>query len=111
MGTGQAIDEIYYPREDIRRGFDWYNGTGLVLVADENISLVTFSIVFKRGDQTILTLSESSGTIVHSGTTSIRLLVNAALSATLSTGLIRGDLMGVVSGYNRFMGTIETVIR
>jgi hypothetical protein len=111
MGTGIAIDEIYYPREDIRQGFDWYDGTGLTLTADENISNVVFEIVFKRGEQVILTLSEDDSTIVHSGNYIIRLKVSATISADLSTGVIRGDLMGAVSGYKRFMGTIETVIR
>lgn len=111
MGTGTAIDEIYYPREDIRRNVDWYGSTGFQITNDENISQVVFFIIFKRGDQTILTLSESAGTIVHSGNFVLRLKCPSGINASLSPGLIRGDLIGVVSGIPRFFGTIETVIR
>lgn len=111
MGTGTAIDEIYYPREDIYRNVDWYQGVGLQITNSENISNVVYYIIFKRGEQVILTLSESAGTIVHSGNYTIRLKVPQALSAGLTPGLIRGELIGVVSGLKRFMGIIETVIR
>lgn len=109
MGTGQSIDEIYNPREDIRRGVDWYAGTGLTLVCDEDISGLTFSIIFKRGTQTIVTLSESNGLITHSGTYTIRLKCPASVNSSLSAGPITGDL--IAGGDDRFMGTIETFIR
>jgi hypothetical protein len=108
MGTGQPIDEVYSPRQDIYRGIDWYDGTGFTIVADEDISALTFSIVFKRGEQTILTLTESNALIVHSGVNTLRLKVPAAINESLSVGPIRGNL---VAGTERFMGTIETYIR
>lgn len=108
--SGQIKELTWIPEVPIIQGVDWGSGTGHSFTADQDISAVTFELVFKRGNATIVTLSEGNG-ITNSGSYIIYLKLTKARTALLSKGTVRGDLIGTSGGVSTYYGSIETYIR
>lgn len=104
--AGQIIDNTWIPEIPIIIGVDWGGSNGHTWTADQDISAVTFTCIFKRGEKTIV-----SATCTNSGTYGLLIKIPKATTATLTPGAVRADVLGTAGGVTTLYGSIETVIR
>lgn len=104
--AGQVVDTTFIPQIPIRRGVDWGGSQGHKLTASVDISGVTFTCIFKRGEETIVT-----ATCTNSGTYDLYIKIPKATTATLSKGAVMADILGTSGGVTTYYGSIETVIK
>lgn len=109
--AGQVIDNVWIPEIPIIQGVDWGGSTGHTFTAGENISGVVFSLALYRGTELITTLTEANSMITHSGNFIIYIKIPKATTATLSKGVVKGDLLGTSGGVTSLFGSISTFIR
>lgn len=112
-----SLEQItWIPTVPIIRGQAWgptSNSTGheLVFSSDwDDISGVDFELVFKRGNDTIITLNQGNSRINHSGTDTIYLTIDGGDTEDLSTGPVKGYLTGASGGVSSVYMVIETEV-
>lgn len=112
-----AFDNIWQPKTPIRQNVDWgpsisgTTGHKLTFSAEwGDISGVTFELTFKRGTQTVVSLTEANSRITHESTNIIYLTIPKATTSTLSVGPVRGVLLGTSGGVTSEYLIIETSI-
>lgn len=109
--AGQIIDNTWIPEIPIIQDVDWGGSTGHTWTADQDISGVTFALSLQRNGVEIVELTEANSMITHSGTYVIYLKIPKATTATLTKGIIEGDLLGTSGGVTTLYGSIKTFIR